>query len=267
VTNPFAGLIPGTARNGSTIQRQELLKPFPQFTEVTGQLFNEGSSYFHSLQVRLEKRFSQGLSFLTSYGYSRLIERRSRLNPSDSQLEKRVAAEDRPQRFSLAASYELPFGKGRAIASNANSVVNHIIGGWIVTGIYTRQSGPALSWGNVIYLGGDLNVNNRNIDAVFDTTRFNRVSNQQLAQNIRTFPSRFHNLRSDGVDSWDLSAIKNFAIWERVRLQLRAEAFNAMNHPRFAAPNLTPTNSNFGAITSQPQDQPRSIQLGLRLTW
>ena len=124
------------------------------------------------------------------------MERRSRLNPSDAQLEKRIAAEDRPQQLVLSGTWDLPFGKGKALASGAGRVLNRIIGGWMVNGIYIVQPGPPLGWGNVIYLGGDLRMNPRGIDNAFDTTRFNRDSRQQLASNIRTFPSRFANLRA-----------------------------------------------------------------------
>jgi hypothetical protein len=63
-----------------------------------------------------------------------------------------------------------------------------------------------------------------------------------------------------------MSFIKDFGIWERVRLQYRAEFFNALNHPQFSAPNLSPTSSTFGTITGQANN-PRQIQMALRLTW
>jgi hypothetical protein len=266
VPNPFAGLIPDTSLNGSTVARSQLLKAFPQFSGVTEQSMNHGSSYFHLLQVRLEKRFSHGLQLLANYSYSKLLERASLLNAFDAVPEQRVADEDRPQRFIVSASYELPFGRGKAIAGNAGRVWNQMIGGWVVNSIYTRQLGQALSWGNVIYYGGPLNLDARNIDHAFDTTQFNTNSKQQLDQNIRTFPSRFGNLRGDGVNNFDLSAIKNFTLREPLKLQYRAEFFNALNHPTFSSPNTSVTSSNFGYITGQA-NLPRTIQMALRLIW
>jgi hypothetical protein len=76
----------------------------------------------------------------------------------------------------------------------------------------------------------------------------------------------FSNIRQDGVNQVDFSAIKNIRIRERVSLQYRCEMFNALNHPNFAAPTVTPTNSNFGKITSQG-NLPRSIQMAVRLVW
>ena len=163
-------------------------------------------------------------------------------------------------RFVLSLNWDLPFGR------TAHALVNRFIGGWTVNAIYTVQPGPPLGWGNVIYLGGDVRLDPRAIDGAFDITRFNRNSQQQLGSNIITFTSQFSTLRQDGVNNLDFSAIKNNAITERVNLQFRCELFNALNHASFNPPNLSPTSSAFGTITSQA-NLARSIQLALRLVW
>jgi hypothetical protein len=266
VTNPFANLIPGTGLNGSTTSRSQLLKPYSEFTGVQIDNMNEGNSYFHMLSLRVEKRFSAGLQLLGNYQYSKLIARTGRLNDFDTVLEKRVAAEDRPQRVVISASYDMPFGKGKKIATNANRLLNGLIGGWIVSGIYQRQSGQVLGWGNILYDGGDINLNPRGVDGAFDTTHFNTKSAEQLSTNVRTFPSAFSNLRADGPNNFDLSAIKQFPIRERMNLQYRCELFNAMNHAVFSGPNTSPTNAGFSKITSV-NNLPRVTQMALRLTW
>jgi len=266
VPNPFAGLVPGTPLNGANIARNQLLRAFPQFTAVTGQQLSDGRSYFHMLQARIERRFSSGLSLLANGLWSKLIERRSYLNDAVPTLEKRIAGEDRPWRVVLSGSYELPFGKGRAFAANANPWVNAVVGGWIVNAIYTAQPGGPLTWGNVIYLGGDLAPDARDIDRAFDTTRFNRVATQQLEFNLRTLPSRFSNLRADMVNNLDASVMKNFSIKEVFTAQFRFEAFNTLNRAQFGGPNVNPTASPFGTIASQA-NQPRRIQMALRLVW
>ncbi len=266
VPNPFAGLIPGTNLNGSTVARSTLLLPYPEFTGVTERQDNKGEAYFHSLALRLEKRYSHGFNLLANYTYSKLIERTSRLNDSDPFLEKRVAADDRPQRVVGSASWEVPFGRGKALSFNNSPLWNRVLGGFVVNAIYTWQIGAPLSWGNVIYYGGDIHLDPRGVDGAFDTTRFNTISSQQLANNIRKFPSKIGNLRQDGANNWDLSVIKNTAIAERVNFQLRIEAFNALNHPEFSSPDLSATSSTFGRITSQP-NLARNIQLGGRLVW
>jgi len=266
VPNPMAGLIPGTGLNGGLVGRNQLLRAFPQFTGVTAQRLNDGSSHYHAFQVRFEKRFSSGFQMLANYQWSRLLERRSRLNELDPFLEKRVAAEDRPQRLVTSGSWEMPFGKGRKYGNAVNGLTNQIIGGWIVNAIVTLQPGAPLNWGNVIYLGGPINVDAHNPDRTFDTTRFNRVAAQQLDWNRRTFSSRFNDTRADGVNQIDFSVIKAFPIFERLNMTYRCEFFNLTNTPIFSGPQLAPTNTNFGLITNQA-NQPRRVQMALRLVF
>jgi hypothetical protein len=116
----------------------------------------------------------------------------------------------------------------------------------------------------VLYDRGDLHTDPHRVDGpIFDV---NTSSSQQLSNNIRTFPAMFNNLRMDGINSLNASMIKKFRVAERKELQVRLEAFNALNHPKFAAPSLSPTNSSFGLITSQTIDS-RKIQMGGRLVW
>ena len=217
-------------------------------------------------QLRLQKRLSSGIALMFNYQYSKVMEMRSYLNNSDPKPEKRIAGEDRTHRLAFSGVFELPFGPGRPFGATAPGVVQRIIEGWSINGIYTYNTGAPLGWGNSIYYGGDLNPQPGNVDAAFDTTRFNRVSSQQLSQNIRTFPSRFGNLREAAWNNVDVSIIKDTHLTETIKLQYRAEAFNAFNHPNFNNPNTTPTSSNFGKITSQ-QNLPRTIQMALKVVW
>ena len=266
VANPFANLLPGTTINGSTIPLSSLLMAYPQFTSVTEAGLNEANSYYEDGSVRLEKRFSGGLTLQAHYDLSKLLGRFSRLNSSDVQLTKQVAAEDRPQRLVILGSYELPFGRGKRYLSQVPAVLNAATGGWIVNVVHAQQVGAALNWGNVLYFGGDLDLNNRNVAHAFNTSLFDRVSADQLSDNIRTFPLTFGNLRQDGSDTYDMSGVKQFHIHERLRFEYRCEWFNALNHPNFSAPNLSPTSSAFGTITSI-SGLNRVIQMSLRLGW
>jgi hypothetical protein len=145
--------------------------------------------------------------------------------------------------------------------------VNTLVGDWALASVYVFQSGPVLGWSEVIYYGGDLHWNPRNISRVFDTTQFNTNSSQQLAQHFRTFPSQFNNLRADRTSNVNITVTKDFHLVERAKLQFRAEAFNAFNRAQFAAPNMSPTSSAFGVSTATTQQQPRAIQLALRLSF
>jgi hypothetical protein len=269
VANPFAGLVPNTSLNGSTVALSQLLRPYPQYygdNSLRTRPENLGYSIYHLLGVRIDKRFSHGLQVLTSWSFSKMIAATSMLNPSDPAPERKVPTEDRPQVLVLSGSYELPFGKGKLLGASASPWQRALIGGWKLGGIATIQSGAALAWGNVIYYGGDIRLNPRAIGGAFDKTKFNTISAQQLAQNIRSFPSAFSNLREDGICNLDLTLQKETPIKERFRLQFRVDAFNALNRTQFAGPTLTPTSAAFGQITSQANIS-RFMQMSLRLAW
>jgi hypothetical protein len=270
--NPFRGLDPIYTQN---ISRSQLLRPYPQFNSIRV-AEPIGYAWYHSLQSRLEKRFSKGYTLQVSYTFSKSMEATSFLNDSDPYLHEVISQLDRPHRFVGSGIWELPFGRGRKWGQAWNPAVNFIAGGWQLNGVYQHQSGEPLGFGNRIYFG-DINslvlpVDKRSVDAWFvkdpatgRSIAFNNNSAQQLANNIRTLPLRFSQVRGPNQDRWDFSAIKNFKVWEQGTMQFRAECFNAMNHPNLANPNTDPTSSNFGVITGQ--DSPRSWQMALKLTF
>ncbi len=270
VANPFRG-IPGSAMNGSLTTRQQLLLPYPEFTTVTMSSYPAGASYFNAFLARLEKRMSYGVRFLVNYEWSKRIERVAYLNPQDVDPERRIAADDRPQHLVVSGTWELPFGRGRRYTVG-NPVASYFASGWNVTSIFTLQpQGAPLVWGDVIYKGNDLNdlrVNPHAPDGAFDVTQFDRTTANQpvTGTHIRTLPTQVTNSRQDGIVSLDMSAIKDNRINDRFQVQLRGDFFNALNHPNFSAPNVSPTSAAFGTITSQA-NLPRTIQLGLRVTF
>jgi hypothetical protein len=285
VSNPFQGLAQGTNLDSATVQRQQLLRPFPQFGNIRTRR-DDGSSIYHAAQLRVEKRFTQGYTLLANYTWSKLLERVSFLNPTDTEYEKRISINDAPHRIVLSGIWELPFGRTRRWGTNWSNFSEAVFGGWQVQGIWQAQSGRPLELGN-LYFNGDpqtlrTKIGGDHVDAAFDTSGFyftdaavqtNGVIDPakqrndpriRLAFNIRTFPSRLAGFRSQPLNLWDISIIKNFLFNERARLQLRGEFLNAFNHPQFNNPVLDPTSSNFGRITSQA-NLPRNIQLGIKL--
>jgi len=268
-SNPFKGLIPSvSALNGSTTTLQSLVVPFPQFS-VNGitELNNPaGSGYYESLNVRLQKRYGHGLILINNFIWNRMEDRLAYLNPSDPQPEKRLSSDSRPLREVMTATYELPIGHGKKL-NLQNRWVDTLIGGWKTSGVLTLQSGPLLTWGNYIYYGGPLHLNAHQPNGVaFDTTQFNMVAAQQLADNIQTFDLQYNNLRRDPVKQVDTSLDKNFRFGEKRYLQVRFEAFNLTNHVTFGGPNTAPTNAAFGTIGSQA-NTPRRLETALRLVW
>jgi hypothetical protein len=281
VANPFAGLLPGTNLNTANISRQQLLRPYPQFTQVQSRNY-DGSSSYQSAQFRLEKRFDRGFSFLTTYTLSRFEERNFALNAQDGPAgiyETRRSDVDVPHRIVVNGIWELPFGRGRRFGTNWNKALDLIAGGWSVSGIYQWQSGRPLTIGNVYY-NGDINqlttsYSTSNPEApVFDTSGFyfNDIPEAQrrndpriqLASNYRTLPSRPLNLRAQELNYMDLSIVKRFDITNTVRAQLHLEVYNALNQVFFNNPNLDPRNANFGVVTSQ-NNLPQNLQIGFRL--
>lgn len=271
--NPFAGLVPaGTFLAGANIARERLLRPFPHFDAVNTTT-NQGYSWYHSMQMQVEKRFTRGYTLQASYTFSKFMEAVEYLNPADTRPVEVIAPDDRPHRFVASGIWELPFGKNRAIGSSISGVGSYLISGWQVSGIYTFQSGPALNWGNVIFTGDVKNIrlprNQQTVEKWINVDAgFNRVAAEQLASNVRTFPLRFGSIRADKVNNVDIGFIKKTFIGEsRKEFQFRAELLNAFNHPLLFTGqiNLNPAQAAFGQITAGTQENyPRRVQLTAR---
>src|SRR5262249_10158688 len=146
--------IPGQGLNGSTTSRSQLLRPFPQFTGVTGQR-NDASSNFHSAQFRAEKRFHSGYTLLASYTYSRWLRKTDFLNATDTVYDERFDDNDVKTRLVVSGIWELPFGKGRRWGTSWRGIADGILGGWQAQGIYQAQGGRPLLFGDNILFRGD----------------------------------------------------------------------------------------------------------------
>ncbi|HWR49968.1 MAG TPA: TonB-dependent receptor [Bryobacteraceae bacterium] len=274
VPNPFYGLpeFAGTGFTGTTLSQPQLLRPMPHLSGITANT-NEGYSWYHGLQARLEKRFSQGYTFQANYTFSKNMEAVSRLNETDPYLHRVISAADRPHVFNFTSVFELPFGRGRRWLSH-NRITDYIVGGWSLQAIFQAQTGAPLEFGNVLFRGNiediALPASERTPDRWFNTEAgFEKSTARQLSYNLRTFPLRFNGIRGDGIANWNLSAIKVIRLLEGLGLELRAEAVDATNTPIFTAPNMSPTSSQFGQITSiggQGVTQ-RRINLGAKLSW
>ncbi len=268
VLNPYYPLLPGTGLSGQNVARSQLLRPFPAFTGISGDE-PVGYSWYHALQARTERRLAAGFTAQVGYTWSKWMNAISFLNASDAMPEKVIAPQDRPQRITFSGIWEVPFGRGRAIAGNAPGWLTAVIGGWQLQGLYEGQSGPAIGFGDIIFRGDihDLVLprEERTLSRWFNTAAgFERDPAKQLGSSIRTFPSRLTGLRAKGMNIWNISGVKNFRLTEITRLQFRTEWLNAMNHTHLAAPNTTVTSPLFGTITSAP-GYPRQIYFALKL--
>jgi hypothetical protein len=259
VANPFYPLLPSTSLSGTTVATAQLLLPYPQFTSI-GSMTNDGFSWYHSLQAILQKRFSRNYFVTVAYTWSKYMEAIAYLNATDPVPYRVISSQDRPQRLAASFTYAIPAARaGRGIAGA-------LTGGWQVQAIWQDQSGAPLNFGDVLYMGGEIGLpaGQRSIARWFNTAVFNTNAAAQLVYNLRTFPLRIANARSMGLDLLDAGLIRNVALGEHVRLSFRADAFNALNHTEFAAPNTTPTSTDFGTITATAH-QPRVIEFSARV--
>jgi hypothetical protein len=277
VTNPFAGKLPGTAINGATVVRSQLLRPFPQFTGLTEDRRTIGRAWYNSLQVRLEKRLSQGFHYLVSYTFSKNMEAVGYLNSQDAigQLAPVVTGDYAPHRLMISGGYDLPLFK------NSNRLLRNIAGGWKVNGIAAMQSGVPVGTPGGVFLLGDprLPEGQQSLARWFNTctltttgarqscasTSETPVFQIQPAFTLRSHSTRFSNIRTSRPPQIDLSLFKTFRFTEGVALQVRAEAFNFTNTPWFGGPNTTAGSAAFGVITASQVNDQRNVQLAMKL--
>jgi len=286
LANPMAGLIPNNAAlNGSTIPRQNLLVPYPQYSGISLLYLPIGKQRYHGFQSKVTKRYSQVLPFVASYTIMKTLEQVSLLNAQDfvladpqaTRLEKRSAGNiDIPQKFVIAGVYDLPFGKNKRFAANIPTALDYLIGGWQLNWNVTYQSGWVAGYPNAKQVKpGSAKLSNPSITRWFDTSLWDdpatgkRVSPQE-AYTLRDYPTLFSDVRLPGYQNWDASVSKYFPLREQVRLQFRFEMVNALNHVWFAtlASGATDvTNANFGRLDPTQRNLPRFIKLGLVLQW
>ena len=271
VSNPFYGIpeFSGTGLGNVRVGRSQLLRPYPHFQDITVSL-PAGYSYFHSLQVRAEKRMARGFNFQAAWTWSKFMEATSYLNDTDPAPHKVVSDQDFTHRIVISGIYELPFGRGKPLAAGVRGVLDYLVSGWQLQGWYEGQTGDTLGFGNAIFSGNlkdiPLPVSQRRAERWFNTEAgFERDTRKQLAWNIRTFPLRFSGVRADGINNLDLSLFKNFAIKERWKAQFRMETFNTLNHVQFGSPNTSPTSSAFGTITGEKGHGQRQLTFAIKL--
>ena len=288
VPNPFYGIIttPGSSLANPTISRNQLLRPYPQYTNVASLRKPNKQSNYQALTVKVDKRFSQGLTFLLSFTGSKTMDTASAavnyLGPQSSTYanqynpngEYAVSAYDVSRQFVGSFSYELPFGHGRHFLAGVSGITNTLLSGFQFGGIFNYNSGTPivlsgindntglLGGGQRPNLVGNARIANANRNEWFNTAAFAFPTPFTIGDAPRVLP----NVRNPGFTNADLSIFKNtyFGAKERYNLQLRLEAFNALNHPYFSGPDAgLGDGSNFGKITGTAGD-PRDVQLAAK---
>jgi hypothetical protein len=268
------------------------VRPYPAFGDIQW-MENRVLSNYNALQLRLEKRFSKGLSALLSYTWGKALTEapdhistsgvgagfdtgtfRQPQNGNNLKAERGLAEFDIKQRFVASYIYELPFGHGRRWGANWNKAADLILGGWQLSGIHVLQGGlgltATLSGSTVLNIGGErqaranvvgnpiLSGSQRTLQRWFNTDAFAAFSPS---------PQAFGNagvgtMRGPGYRNFDFTLAKDFHVNERVRVQFRTEFFNAFNHANFGPPNIARDSSGFGQILTA--SNARIIQFGLK---
>lgn len=282
VPNPFFGApeLAGTGMAAATISRAQALMPYPQFTGLSRSGNSIGRTTYDSLQTRVNKRFSHGLTFISTYTWEKNLEETSYLEPQYTQLERVLAANDRTHTFTWLSVYELPVGRGKRFGATWGRGLDLLAGNWQYNITLEHMSGIPTTMPNAFPVRDPrLPKGQQSFDRWFNTctllttgARFGCVSPdepivwvQRRPNDLRTFSTRFPNLRNHWIPRVNMSLFKTFPLRESVRLEFRAEAFNATNTPHYAGPDTTVAGLQFGRVIRDQQNFPRSMQFALRL--
>jgi hypothetical protein len=258
--------------------------PWPEFGRVF-QVSGFGKANYNSFSMKLQRRFSAGLTYLTSYTWSKSIDTGSgiRMPPGDTlflqnefcqRCDRAVSAFSATHRFVTSLMYELPFGRGKPFL-NHDGFIHSIVGGWQMGSIVTLQSGFPIT-----VLDGKDQSNTGHQD-----DRPNATGQASALPRGGQDPQRFFNTGAyilepfgaygnagrntvigPGLMSWDFSMLKLFPLKERRNLEFRFEVFNMPNHPDWGIPNTNATSTSFGKITTTAIDM-RELQFALKLNF
>lgn len=263
---------PGLYGPGATKKNLEQRRIYPDY----GQLNTRGDfgySNYHALQIQVRRRAASGLTLLANYSFAKAMDNVARANnnnsgvrnPFDLNSDRGLSDNDVKHIANFAFVYSLPTFRFD------NPFLGGLINGWQTNGIVTVRSGLPVT----PLSGADNSLSGNNLDhpdLIGDPARPVGVDKQVQWFNVDAFvpnaPGTFGTagrniIRAAGSSSVDLSLFKNFRLKESLKLQVRGEAFNALNHPNLGKPNVTITNVNFGRVLEG--GNPRVIQLALKL--
>jgi hypothetical protein len=275
--------------------------PYPQYpvnvwgsTGLSNVDAPAASSFYNGFELRVEKRFSQGLQFLGTYTNQKSTDDASIAgsnvyingtaggtlarvqDPNNLGAEHSLSQFDVSQIFQLSTVYELPYGHNRHWGSGANGFVDGALGGWQINGIYRWDTGQPLfltlnSSTSLPTYGAQRPDLSAPLERASGTNINGYFANPQVVSQPAPFvdgnaPRVLGNIRAPGTNNLSASIFKNFPLGfrEGAYLQFRAESFNTLNHVQFSAPNTTFGSSSFGVISSQA-NLPRELQLALTL--
>jgi hypothetical protein len=269
VNNPFYQILtpekfPGGLRNQQQVTVNDLLRPYPHYGRVT-EWFSDGvHRRYQALQIKAQRPFASGFNFLIGYNYNRA--RNDEFFDGVDTFLNNLTLQDSPNarhKFNIGGIYEVPFGKGRHFGTAVHPVVNHILGGWALSGIWQYVSGEYLRMPAAI-VSGNPAIDNPTRDRWFDTSKVTR----QPDFTRRTNPLQWSGFTGPGIRSLDVTLGKEFQVSERVAFELKMESYNLPNTFNGANPVLNPDSSLFGRVNAQRNTYfGRQFQYTGRIRW
>jgi hypothetical protein len=263
------------------------VRPFPNIGGYNA-IFYDALSSYESLQLKLNRRMRDGLSLNVTYTFSKNIDTATNYSSDLFQIpwqlpeiERAVSGLDRTHIFGLSGVYELPFGPKKPLFSN-NRFVSAVLGGFQLNAIFSASTGQprTITQNNTnLILASQrpdvLDPNNLSGRSPNPTT-VNAAYRLLLAPSDPNFPFKpssnigIGNLgrnttRAPGTWNLNLGVFRVFHLTERFRLEMRGEAYNALNHVNWGTPNTNISDANFGLITTTWAA--RQIQIGARLSF
>ncbi len=266
---------------GSSATVLQALRPYPQFASIFNNFDETGSALYNAMQIQVEKRYTQGLSFLVSYNLSKMMSNTNSgftsfasasLNKDNQKSEWSIDNNDQTNAISIAGTYELPFGKGKRFM-NQGGVANVVLGGWQISPLLTYATGFPLQInvpGNPLGNGTGNRPNlvpgvtqefdyNSNVYKGLPVLNAAAFSNPGLWA-IGNEPRYLSGVRTPFQFNENIALAKYFPLGEKVKLKLEIEYFNAMNRVIFGGPDTTLTDSNFGKVINSQNNSPRQGQ-------
>ena len=280
VPNPYAGLLPGTSLNGAKMTLQQSLLPYPQFLGITETHRSIGTARYDFLLVKFEKRLSAGFTtlFTATFGwgttYSTYLH--SGMDAIGQFIRRDAGVE--PYIINWIGAYSIPF------FSHSRGLIKALVAGWNLAGFAQWRAGSLLTVSGASSTGLDptLPKKERSYKRWFNTCTYNMNTGKRQNCASETEPvawiiqkpftlllqpePEWRNLRAPVPLSVDLSLYKTFKA-EHFSVDVRADANNAFNTPRFDGPNMNANSSLFGVTTLAQANMPRSVQLSLRLSF
>lgn len=291
VANPFYGH-GGTGVIGkANVQAAQLLLPYPTYGQINYLFDDQNHARYDSLVIKAQKRFSKGLTFLSTLTWSKGYDASAGgagntlnggavgpQNPYNMAAEYSLSNFATPLRWASSFSYELPVGKGKAFLGNGNRWVDGALGGWSLNAVTIFQTGFPLNISQTPNFNSSFGYASQRPNATGIPPATSGSLEQRLGNYINPAAfslapefsfgdvSRTLSMRGPGQANTDLSMFKTFDIMERVKAQFRCEALNAFNTPLFYGPNVAFGSGSFGKITSQANFS-RQLQLAIRVSF